>query len=145
MAKSAMSGKMLLIHGRGELVQSGRARLRPSRVVARLARSLVLLGTGPIRRILHEEDQPMTTISISLPDEMAAFVDAQTAREGYASASEIVRTLIREAQRRRARQELEAKLLEGLESGPDVEMTREDWVALRAEALEGLRGEDIRP
>ncbi len=38
----------------------------------------------------------MTTMNISLPDEMKAFVEAQMAHEGYASASEYVRALIRE-------------------------------------------------
>jgi antitoxin ParD1/3/4 len=87
----------------------------------------------------------MTTMNISLPDEMKVFVESQMAHEGYASASEYVRALIREAQKRQAKRELEAKFREALESGPATEMTPEDWVALRAEALEGLRGEDIRP
>jgi antitoxin ParD1/3/4 len=86
----------------------------------------------------------MTTMNISLPDEMKAFVEAQMAQEGYASASEYLRTLIREAQKRRARQELESKLLEGLQ-GPAVEMTREDWDSIKREALEGLAPETIRP
>jgi antitoxin ParD1/3/4 len=87
----------------------------------------------------------MTTMNISLPDEMKAFVESRMADEGYASASEYLRDLIREAQKRQAKRELEARFLEALESGPATEMTREDWVALRAEALEGLRGEAIRP
>ena len=51
----------------------------------------------------------MTTMNISLPDEMKAFVEAQMTQEGYASASEYLRALIREAQKRRAKHELEAK------------------------------------
>ncbi len=86
----------------------------------------------------------MTTLEISLPDEMKASVESQAAHEGYASVSDYLRALIREAQKRQAKRELEAELLEGLQ-GPATEMTREDWAALRAEALEGLRGEDIRP
>jgi antitoxin ParD1/3/4 len=86
----------------------------------------------------------MTTMNISLPDEMKAFVEAQMTQEGYASASEYLRSLIREAQKRRAKQELEAKLLEGLQ-GPAVEMTRDDWDSIEREALEGLAGEMIRP
>ena len=35
----------------------------------------------------------MTTMNISLPDEMKAFVEAQMATEGYASASEYLRAL----------------------------------------------------
>ena len=87
----------------------------------------------------------MTTMNISVPDEMKAFVEAQMTEEGFASASEYLRALIREAQKRRAKRELEAKLHEGLESGPATPMTRKDWVALRAEAIEGLAGETIRP
>ncbi len=87
----------------------------------------------------------MTTMNISLPEEMKVFVEAQMAHEGYASASEYVRALIREAQKRQAKRELEAKFREAEESGPATPMTREDWAALQAEALEGLRGEAIRP
>ncbi len=87
----------------------------------------------------------MTTMNISVPDEMKAFVEAQMSEEGYASASEYLRALIREAQRRRAKRDLEAKLRKGLESGPATLMTGEDWVALRAEAVKGLAGEKIRP
>jgi antitoxin ParD1/3/4 len=87
----------------------------------------------------------MTTMNISLPDEMKAFIEAQVAHEGYASASEYFRALVRDAQKRQAKRELEAKFREALESGPATPMTREDWAALRQEALEGLSGETIRP
>lgn len=72
----------------------------------------------------------MTTINISLPDEMKEFIETQVSHEGYTSASEYLCTLIREAQKRQARQELEAKLLEGLHSSAS-EMTDTDWSALR--------------
>lgn len=87
----------------------------------------------------------MTTMNISLPEEMKAFIEAQMAQEGYASASEYLRTLIREEQRRRAKRALEATFREALESGPATPMTRDDWLALRREAIEGLAGETIRP
>ena len=86
----------------------------------------------------------MTTMNISLPDDMRAFVESQMAQEGYASASEYLCALIRDAQKLRARQELEAKLLEGLE-GPAVEMTRSEWKSIEREARKGLAGEKIRP
>jgi antitoxin ParD1/3/4 len=82
-------------------------------------------------------------MNISLPDEMKAFVEARIAAEGYASASEYLRALIREAQKRHAKQELEAKLLEGLE-GPATEMTREDWDSIEQEALERFAREQKR-
>lgn len=87
----------------------------------------------------------MTTLSISLPEEMKAFIEAEMARDGLASASEYLRALIRDEQKRRAKQDLEAKFREALESGPATPMTREDWTALRREALEDLDGETVRP
>ena len=45
----------------------------------------------------------MTTMNISVPDEMKAFVEAQMTQEGYASASEYLRALIRDAQKRQAK------------------------------------------
>jgi antitoxin ParD1/3/4 len=87
----------------------------------------------------------MTTMNISVPDEMKAFVEAQMVQEGYTSASEYLRALIEAAQKRQARLELEAKFREALESGPASPMNREDWAALRAEAIEGLDPAAIRP
>src|SRR5208337_146968 len=110
-----------------------------------MVRSSALARIATSVRLFFEEDHLMTTMNISLPDEMKAFVEAEMAQEGYASASEYLRALIRDAQKRRAKRELEAKFREALESGPATPMTREDWVALRAEALEGLAGETIRP
>ena len=86
----------------------------------------------------------MTTMNFSLPDEMKAFVEARLAQEGYASASEYLRALIRDDQKRRAKRELESQILEGLQ-GPSVAMDREEWDSLRREALAGLAGENICP
>ena len=87
----------------------------------------------------------MATMNISVPDEMKAFVEAQMSQEGYASASEYLdRALIRDAQKRRAKQELESKLLEGLQ-GPAVLMGSDDWDSIKQEAMEGLADEMIRP
>jgi antitoxin ParD1/3/4 len=83
----------------------------------------------------------MTTMNISLPEEMKAFIEAQMSQEGYASASEYLRALIREDQKRRAKQALEAKLLEGLQS-PASEMTDADWSALREKIYE--RSPEVR-
>ena len=45
---------------------------------------------------------PMTTVNISLPDEMKAFIETHLAQEGYTSASECLRALIHEFQKRKA-------------------------------------------
>jgi antitoxin ParD1/3/4 len=94
---------------------------------------------------LIREATAMTTMNISLPEEMTAFIEARMAEDGDASASEYVLALIRDAQKRKAKQVLEAKLQEALDSGPATPMTAEDWVALRQEALEGLAGEVLPP
>jgi antitoxin ParD1/3/4 len=87
-------------------------------------------------RMAVEEDHRMTTMNISVPDEMKAFVEAQMAQEGYASVSEYLRALIRDAQKRRARQALEATFREALESGPATPMARDDWDQLERQVWE---------
>jgi antitoxin ParD1/3/4 len=76
----------------------------------------------------------MTSMNISLPEPLKLFVEEQVSSGGYSTASEYLRELIREAQRRKERQELEAKLLAGLQS-PTSEMTADDWTALRERIL----------
>lgn len=73
----------------------------------------------------------MTTMNISLPDAMRAFVEQKIAQGGYSTASEYVRELIRDDQKRAAQERLEALLIEGIESGPAREMTAGDWQELR--------------
>ncbi len=55
----------------------------------------------------------MTTMNISLPDTLKAFVDDQVGVRGYSSSSEYVRELIR---REQDRQSLRNMLLEGATS-----------------------------
>lgn len=58
----------------------------------------------------------MTTVTISLPDSLKAFVDAQLATKGYGNVSEYFRSLLREAQAKEDDARLEQLLLEGLAS-----------------------------
>jgi antitoxin ParD1/3/4 len=79
----------------------------------------------------------MATMNISLPDEMKAFVETQAAKEGFGTTSEYLRSVIREVQKRQAaKQAIEAKLREALESGPSEPMTREDWDELERKIWE---------
>lgn len=71
-------------------------------------------------------------ITVSLSGSMQAFVHTQVISGGYRDASEYVTSLIEEAQRQAAEQQLESLLLEGINSGPATEMTAEDWTELRA-------------
>lgn len=76
----------------------------------------------------------MPSINISLPDPLKEFVDGQIAQGRYSSASEYVRELIRADEKRKAEEQLETKLLEGLNSA-EAELTTADWTAIRQEAL----------
>lgn len=67
----------------------------------------------------------MQSMNISLPEPLKQFVDLQIASGRYSSASEYVRELIREDERRRAAERLELLLLQGLES-PASEWTQGD-------------------
>lgn len=73
----------------------------------------------------------MTTMNISLPDSMRTFIEQKVAQGGYSTASEYIRQLVREDQKRAAQERLEALLMEGIESGPSREMTGDDWEELR--------------
>lgn len=75
----------------------------------------------------------MTSLNISLPDSMKAFIEKQATAGGFGTVSEYARHLIRKAQRD-AR--LEQLLLEGLHSGPPIEVTDEWWEQRRRELIE---------
>ena len=76
----------------------------------------------------------MTTVTISLPESLKAFIDHQLATKGYGNVSEYVRSLLRDAQKEEEEARLEALLLEGLASGADIPLTPEFWKDLKAEA-----------
>ena len=59
----------------------------------------------------------MSTMNISLPDTLKAFVDEQVAQGGYSTSSEYVRDLIRRDQ---DRLQLRGLLLAGAASAPGV-------------------------
>ena len=67
----------------------------------------------------------MTSLNISLPQTLKDYVEVQVRESGYSTPSEYVRELLREDQRRRSEQKLEALLLEGLRSGNAIEVTPE--------------------
>ena len=82
-------------------------------------------------------------MSLTLPESLRRFVEAQVIEGGHASAVAYLLTLLEEARKRRGMQTLVAKLDESLESGPPEPMNREDWESLEREAIEGLHGESI--
>lgn len=57
----------------------------------------------------------MQSMNISLPEPLKEFVDGQIASGRYSSASEYIRELILEDEKRKAEERVEALLLEGLQ------------------------------
>jgi antitoxin ParD1/3/4 len=76
----------------------------------------------------------METVNIMLPEPLKDFVDGEVGSGRYGSASEYIRELIREDEKRKAQEKLEALLLEGVESGAAPVMTDEAWTELRSAA-----------
>ncbi|HAT50233.1 MAG TPA: type II toxin-antitoxin system ParD family antitoxin [Alphaproteobacteria bacterium] len=85
----------------------------------------------------------MQSMNISLPESLKQFVDGQIAHGRYGSTSESMRELIRSDERLKAEEQLEAKLLEGInsrESGLDST----EWGNIRQEALALLKSRKTR-
>ena len=79
-------------------------------------------------------------ISVSLSENLKEKVDDRLAESDFSSASEYVRTLIRADLKRYAREQLEAQLLEGLNSGEPEEVTDAYSAALDREVVEIIAG-----
>ena len=75
-------------------------------------------------------DNELTSMTVSLPATQKAYVKAQATASGCSTPSEYIRRLIHADQRAREQEELERKILEGLDS-PARKMSSDDWQALR--------------
>jgi antitoxin ParD1/3/4 len=73
----------------------------------------------------------MSTLNISLPAVMKAFVEMQVRSGQYSSASDYVRTLIRADQQQRAETMFAAKLLDSVPSDAVAGVTPEVWAWLQ--------------
>lgn len=71
-----------------------------------------------------EVSMASTTMNISLPESLKTFVDERL--EGYGSASEYVRELIRADQKRVEQEKLEKLLLHRLQKGTELDFDIED-------------------
>ena len=70
-------------------------------------------------------------VTVTLSDEIQSVVDAEVQEHGFATAADYLTSLVRQDQKRRAKQQLEAFVLEGIDSGDYVEMTADAWRDLR--------------
>lgn len=85
----------------------------------------------------------MVNLNVSLTEAQRDWVEAQVKAGRYGNLSEYIRALIRVDQSRAAEQRLQELLLEGLDSGPSTEATKEFWADVRREAL--ARARSIKP
>jgi antitoxin ParD1/3/4 len=81
----------------------------------------------------------MTSLNISLPQPLKDFVEERVKDGGYSTPSEYVRELLREDQKRRAEEKLEALLLESLNSGEPIAISPEYWEKKRQQLIERHR------
>jgi antitoxin ParD1/3/4 len=82
-------------------------------------------------RSLMSSERDITTMNVSLPRTQKEFVDQQVQQGSFSTVSDYIRDLIRREQRALAREDLQRKLLDGLNSGAATEMTKKDWKELR--------------
>jgi antitoxin ParD1/3/4 len=80
----------------------------------------------------------METMNIALPEAMKHFVQERVSQGGYSSVSEYVRELIRTDQRRKVEERIDALLLEGLDSGEPIPVTKEYWEEKKRKLTERL-------
>lgn len=81
----------------------------------------------------------MEALTVSLPKAMKEYVQERVKTGGYGNTSEYVRDLIRAEQKRRAKEELEALILEGINSGPASEVNDKFWDGLKERVLSSYK------
>jgi antitoxin ParD1/3/4 len=76
----------------------------------------------------------MSTIPLELPDDLRQFVEAKVQRGQFSSANEYIVALVDAARSKRS--EIEAALLEGLQSGPAEEWTSQEWADIKQRVIQ---------
>ena len=86
----------------------------------------------------------MTTIHVTLSEELKAFVDREVAEGGFESPDAYLQSLVRDAQRRRARRVLDAETIEALDGGTAAPATREGREAVELMESLGVAVEEMK-
>ncbi len=85
----------------------------------------------------------MSSLTVVLPESLREFVDREATERGLGSPGDYLVALADEARKRASRAHLEALVAEGIESGPMVEMTADDWADIRREVRGRLEHERL--
>ena len=82
----------------------------------------------------------MTTISISLPEDLTAYLQSKLTTEHYSTPSDYIQALLQQDQAQSETQldRLETLALEGINSGPSTPMTQDDWDHIRRTVRQNL-------
>lgn len=79
-------------------------------------------------------------MNISLPPALREWVEQQVRQNGFGTASEYIRQLLREEQQRRRRLEVEERLAEAAASGPPAQVTETTWKESQQRVAARLKG-----
>jgi putative transcriptional regulator len=82
----------------------------------------------------RNQEAPMTTVTISLPESLKAFIDHQLATKGYGNVSEYFRSLLTRRPEGRRRRPAGGAAAGRPGGGADIPLTPEFWKDLKAEA-----------
>jgi Arc/MetJ-type ribon-helix-helix transcriptional regulator len=80
-------------------------------------------------------------MNINLDPQQEAFARHQAEAEGYDSIDAYVAALVERARRYHARQQMDARLEQALDSGQATPMQRADWDAIRQRGERRMSGE----
>ena len=80
----------------------------------------------------------MSAIPVELPQDLQDFVNTRVKHGQFSNASEYIVALVDSA--RKGRLALEAALIQGIESGPAEEWTKEEWDNLKERVSSRCRG-----
>jgi antitoxin ParD1/3/4 len=75
----------------------------------------------------------MTKVQVSLPEPLKQFIDGLIAEGAFKDPSDYVQTLVDRDRQAREKARIEARLIEGLDSGPSTPVTPEDWDEIERE------------
>ena len=75
----------------------------------------------------------MSTIPVELPDELQQFVESKVQHGQFASVNDYIVALVNAARSKRS--ELEAAMIEGLQSGPAEEWTSQEWAEIKQRVI----------
>jgi antitoxin ParD1/3/4 len=92
----------------------------------------------PVQGLRAITEQKMTTLNVSLPDDLEKFVEREAQASGYASPEAFVCALIEAMRRQKSIATLEKTLVDRINGPAAVELTPEVWSDLQSRVRQRL-------